>query len=193
MSQILENKISRNPGLKEVILYFRQRQEGFAIIWILALIIAFAAFGSVIVATYNVSLFGQLDATLSSQAESLAEYMGAIQNQMDDIMGSLWACDDIRRSKRALASGRVMLRVEADAEGMVAQVSVLENTTKDSVLAYCAVRKLLDIRLPKALRKFESFKMPIMYGPETDGLRQTDKQETGDKKSTAKEDVQDGR
>ena len=73
MSQILENKISRKPGLKEVILYFRQRQEGFAIIWIIGLIMAFATVGSVIVATYNLSSFGQLDATLSSQAESLAE------------------------------------------------------------------------------------------------------------------------
>lgn len=73
MSQILENKISRKPGLKEVILYFRQRQEGFAIIWIIGLIMAFATVGSVIVATYNLSSFGQLDATLSSKAESLAE------------------------------------------------------------------------------------------------------------------------
>ncbi|MBW2702316.1 MAG: hypothetical protein JRF33_15970 [Deltaproteobacteria bacterium] len=127
------------------------------------------------------------------KAGSLSEYMGAIQNQIDDIMGSLWACDDGRRSKRALASGRVMLRVEANAEGMVAQISVIENTTKDSVLAYCAVRKLLDIRLPKALRKFESFKMPIVFGPETDGLRQADKQGAENKEPKAKEDIQDGR
>ncbi len=127
------------------------------------------------------------------KAGSLAEYMGAIQNQIDDVMGNLWACDDGRRSKRALASGRVMLRVEANAEGKVAQISVLENTTKDSVLAYCAVRKLLELRFPKALRKFESFKMPIVFGPETDGLRQADKQGTGAKEPKAKEDIQDGR
>jgi hypothetical protein len=73
MSQILENKTSNNPSLKEVILYFWRLQEGFAIIWIIGLIMAFATVGSVIVATYHVSLFGQLDASLSSRAESLAE------------------------------------------------------------------------------------------------------------------------
>lgn len=73
MSQILENKISETRSLKEGPLYFRQFQEGFAIIWVIALMMTFAAFGSVIVSTYNVSLSGQVDASLSSKAESLAE------------------------------------------------------------------------------------------------------------------------
>ena len=73
MPQILENTFSKTRSLKEVTLYFRHSQEGFAILWVIALMMAFTAFGIVLVSTYSVSLFGQLDAPLSAQAENLAE------------------------------------------------------------------------------------------------------------------------
>ena len=89
MLQVFEIKIYQELGLKELPLHSWRSQRGIAIIWIIAIIIAFAALGSAIVATYNVSLFGQVETGLSLAAESMAEsgyrfLFSEYQNQSSD-------------------------------------------------------------------------------------------------------------
>ncbi len=42
--------------------------------------------------------------------------------------------------------------------------------TGDPSLAYCVIRKVLPMRFPGLLRATEIFKVPVMFGPEIDGL-----------------------
>ncbi|MFC1829433.1 LamG-like jellyroll fold domain-containing protein, partial [Thermodesulfobacteriota bacterium] len=89
MLKVLENKTSKNRSLKGVLFYFRQLQQGFAIIWVIGFIMAFATVGSAIVASYHVSLYDQLNVSLSSQGENLAEsgyrfFYSEYKNQLDD-------------------------------------------------------------------------------------------------------------
>ena len=73
MPQVFEIRIAQKLGLKELTLLSWRSQRGIAIFWIIAIIVAFASLGSAIVATYNVSLFGQIDTGLSLRAESMAK------------------------------------------------------------------------------------------------------------------------
>jgi tetratricopeptide (TPR) repeat protein len=104
------------------------------------------------------------------QPKSISEFLGAVQDRVAAVMPALWTCDLPRRAKRAQPSGRVTLRVEVGREGAVAHAAVVENTTDDPVLAYCVVRKVLALRFPRPLRASEVFQVPVMFGPEIDGL-----------------------
>jgi len=73
MPRRLENPTFEKPDLKEFVSSSRHKQEGIAILWIVATIIAFSVLGTAIVATYHVSLFGQMGTSLASRAENAAE------------------------------------------------------------------------------------------------------------------------
>ena len=100
--------------------------------------------------------------------KGMQEFMGAVQEQVNEAMPAFQRCDKSRRSKRGNASGRATLRVLLARDGSVAQIGVEENSTGDDYLAYCLIRKLIDMRFPKPLRATESFKIPVLFGPEAD-------------------------
>lgn len=102
---------------------------------------------------------------------STAEFMGMVQERVSAAMPALLACDTGRREQRARQSGRVVLRVAIGRDGSVAQVAIQENTTEDRWLAYCMLRKVVDMRFPAPFRVTESFKLPVLVGPEVDGLQ----------------------
>jgi tetratricopeptide (TPR) repeat protein len=104
------------------------------------------------------------------EPRSRPEYLGAVDGRLQDAMPAFNRCDATRRSLRSNPSARMLFRLQLDATGVPALVAVLENTTDDSPLAYCVVRKLLQMRFPKSRRTVETFKLPIMLGPEVDGL-----------------------
>ncbi|MBU0769587.1 MAG: hypothetical protein KJ687_10905, partial [Proteobacteria bacterium] len=66
-------QIFGRPGLIELIAGNRRRQEGIAMLWLLATLWAFFILGAAMVITSNVSLFGQIDTSLSLRAESVCE------------------------------------------------------------------------------------------------------------------------
>ncbi|MBN2494723.1 MAG: tetratricopeptide repeat protein [Deltaproteobacteria bacterium] len=123
---------------------------------------------------YPAGSFDKLPGTAEPDGHpaSLSEYMGFIQERIDEAMPAFWDCDRGRREKRAAPSGRLLARVELDRSGRVALTSIEENTTRDSVLAHCVLRKIYAMRFPRALRAWESFKLPVVFGPEVDGLRE---------------------
>jgi len=99
---------------------------------------------------------------------SLQEFMGTVQERINTAMDALLHCDHTLRPRRDNPSGRVLVRVLLGRDGSVAQAGVLENTTRDDWLAYCMLNKILKMRFPAPLRANESFKLPVMVGPETD-------------------------
>jgi len=89
MLQVFAIKIYQELGLKKLTLHSWRSQQGIAIFWIIAIIVAFAALGSAIVANYNVSLFGQIYTGLSLTAESMAAsgysfFYSEYNNQVSD-------------------------------------------------------------------------------------------------------------
>jgi len=116
--------------------------------------------------------------------EGLDEFMGAVSERVDAAMDAFSHCDVTRRPQRGNPSGRLTIRVELDRDGTVGQAGVEENTTKDDWLAYCIVRKIVDMRFPKLIRATESFKIPIYFGPEVDNI--------GKEKNKGREDCPDG-
>jgi tetratricopeptide (TPR) repeat protein len=111
--------------------------------------------------------------------KGITEFMGMVLERVSGSEGGFQKCDKSRRSKRARPSGRMTIRVQLDREGKVAQLALEENTTRDDWLAYCVVRKLIPMRFPNPLRAYESFKLPIMFGPEVDGLDEKKKDKDG--------------
>ncbi|MBW1811136.1 MAG: tetratricopeptide repeat protein [Deltaproteobacteria bacterium] len=120
--------------------------------------------------TYPPDQFSDLPSTSEPEVKpnGLLEFMGAVQEQVNEAMPAFQRCDRSRRSKRGNPSGRVTLRVLLSRDGSVAQAGVEENSTGDDYLAYCLIRKLIDMRFPEPLRATESFKIPVLFGPEAD-------------------------
>jgi tetratricopeptide (TPR) repeat protein len=120
--------------------------------------------------TFPEDEFSELPSTKEPEVKpkGMQEFMGAVQEQVNEAMPAFQRCDKSRRSKRGNASGRVTLRVLLARDGSVAQIGIEENSTGDDYLAYCLIRKLIDMRFPKPLRATESFKIPVLFGPEAD-------------------------
>jgi len=99
-----------------------------------------------------------------------AEYLGGVDGRLQEAMPAFNRCDATRRAQRSNPSARMLFQLQLDAGGVPAMVAVLENTTDDAPLAYCVVRKLLQMRFPRSRRSLEIFKLPIMLGPDMDGF-----------------------
>lgn len=91
MPQVFEIRFSQKLRVREELtLHSWRSRQGFAILWIIAIIMAFSVLGSAMVATYNVSLFGQVETGLSLAAENMAEsgyrfLFSEYQNQANDV------------------------------------------------------------------------------------------------------------
>jgi len=102
------------------------------------------------------------------EPEGTQEFMGMVQERIQAMMPALLTCDTGRRDQRARQSGRVTLRVAIGRKGTVEQVAIQENTTEDRWLAYCMLRKVIEMRFPEPFRASESFRLPVLVGPEVD-------------------------
>ena len=109
------------------------------------------------------------DAPDQGQPKNRKEYLGAVQTQIDQSMTGLWRCDRSRRDRRINPTGRFVLQIRIADDGRIANIGLLENTTEDDVLAYCAIRKLLNLHFPRPFRSAEVFRLPVVVGPQGDG------------------------
>lgn len=119
---------------------------------------------------YSAEEFADLPSTgpPAREPDGTQEFMGMVQERIQAMMPALLACERGRREKRARQSGRVTLRVAIGRKGAVEQVAVQENTTEDRWLAYCMLRKVVEMRFPAPFRVSESFRLPVLVGPEVD-------------------------
>jgi hypothetical protein len=108
------------------------------------------------------------DAPSQNAPKGIKEYMGWVQDLIESSMERLMHCDLQRSSLRPNLLGRIVLRVDLRRDGSAANVAVEENSTMDDFISGCMIRKIDGIRFPKALRQTETFKVPVLLGPDAD-------------------------